>query len=447
MPNENTVRLISNSTDYYLTGSHTAYTGSGTPWTAENTSPYELSATENSWTPTSAPGTLITTGGQPFTPDSTPIYLGYGTVRETVGIQCRGSTLNNAIALLRQLTAIFARGVSDTPTILAVTGGTNTAYYEIRQADTQESAAHIVQTASDVVVLSLTVTWTRTPFGGLLSAGETLNNASSMSDDATGSPDTVVAYGTGIGDLIWEGSPLNLTLSSGVTSGQYLSKAWIASVLSAAGSTTGAATVSSPTTISLANFDISGAANRPAIRARAVAMLVDTGGAGTATLKVYTSGSTQTLLYQSETLDIGSTATLYDFGPIPITDSPATTLTMRLEVVPSGNLTLTYTQYLLYYDYAIVTFTPDVAVTGTTSTMVITTFRATSGLPVLPLRAPRATGHNGQAIVYGSIPRYFSGASFWGVVAINSTETVATSRTYTVTAVHAPLFRTLRGGA
>jgi hypothetical protein len=245
MGTKNTIWIISGGTNYYLSGganTQTVYAGSGTPWTSEATSPYELSLNDATpiWIPTPAPANVLYSGGPPFAIGRQPAYRSFDTITEQVGIQMRATTKDNAIALLRQLRK--ALNPSALPAVLAVTGGTNTGYTEIYSADVTERPSYLSEPDG---IFRAVITWTRAPFFGLLSAGEMLVNAVTMNNTGTGTPDNVESLGTGSGDLINEGSPLNISLTPGSgTIGQL----YAASVLSRTYTTSGAAAYSTSAT-------------------------------------------------------------------------------------------------------------------------------------------------------------------------------------------------------
>ncbi len=213
MATKNTVWLLADSTNYYLSGgaaTQTIYAGSGTPWTAESTSPYEIAQNEvlGSWTPTVAEARTLSSGGVPFSNiGAVPIYQSYDNVVETLGIQMRATTHNNAVALLRQLRQLLNRPPAFVPAVLAVTSGSNTDYSEILRATVQETTSY--QTEAGFLIRAQ-VPWTRRAFFGLLSAGESLASSVAWTNAGTGATDNVIALSTGSGDLIYEGSPLNI---------------------------------------------------------------------------------------------------------------------------------------------------------------------------------------------------------------------------------------------
>jgi hypothetical protein len=148
--------LISGGANYHLAGGsalQTPYSGSGTPWTAQTTSPYELSlndATGNIWVPLAAPAQAIYGGGPPFRIGQSLVTKSWANVTETVGVQLRATTHNNAVFLLRQLRQILNTALYSVPCVLAVQpdGSTNIAYYEIYNADIQELPNYVYETTS-----------------------------------------------------------------------------------------------------------------------------------------------------------------------------------------------------------------------------------------------------------------------------------------------------------
>lgn len=210
---KNTVFIVSGGVNYYLSGGgagQTVYAGSGTPWTAESTTPYELAyASGPSYTPQVAPGMLALSGGSW---GAEVVGVRYDAVTEQIGVQMRGTTKDNAITLLRQLRQVVTTGRRSDPPLLAVTSGTNTAYFEVLWADVQETTDYLVMTSADATnptVLFATITLTRAPHG-LPASLTTLISAVTFTNGST-----VQTLGTVTGDLLHEGQPMSLKLTGG----------------------------------------------------------------------------------------------------------------------------------------------------------------------------------------------------------------------------------------
>lgn len=465
MGTKNSVALLSTingvTTTYYLSGgtSRTPYSGSGTPWTVESTSPYDLSnndVTGDRWVPTPAEPQMIYSGSLPFRFGRTPIYQGYDIVTESVGVQLRATTKSNAIALLRQLRAILNSAHYSMPCVLAVQGGTNTGYTEIYRAHVPEHFEYINEPDG---FFRITVTWDRAPFFGRIDSGEVLINSATIQNRGTSSPDNVEAYGTGAGDLIYEGQPLNITWLP-IQAATY-SKLYIASIHSRAYSTTGAGALSTSSTtgadVTLAQFDATAALTRKALKAR---ILIHATCAANAQYRVlvYFGSTNKQLVYSSPWIQTTATiSTLADAGTFSLASvrpslnlsQPLFTVVLRYRSTngASATTTLTSSQYLLYYDYAVVNASGGVTLSNS-DTYLIDQFPEQTGFPCLPYYPPRVlvipTTDVVASVDYrGTLPRYWHGASLW--MAWLSSGAYTTTQTASVSVRHGPLYRTIRG--
>lgn len=467
MGTKNTVALISTingtTTTYYLSGggaSQTSYSGSGTPWTAESTTPYELSnndVTGDRWVPTPAEPQMIYTGSPPWRYGRTPIYQGYGLVTESVGVQLRASSKDNAIALLRQLRRILNTSLYAVPCVLMVTGGTNAGYTEIYRAHVPEHFEYINEPNG---FFRVTVTWDRAPFFGRIDAGEVLINGATFENRGTSSPDNDVAYSAGAGDLIYEGQPLNITWIAG-QAGTY-AKLYAASTHSRAYSTTGSGSLSTSSTTgadaTLAQFDATAALTRKGLKPR---ILIHATCASNAQYRilVYFGSATKQLVYTSPWFQTTATvSTLVDAGTFSLASVRATlnlsqplfTIVLRYRSTngASATTTLTSSQYLLYYDFAIINTAGSVTLSNS-DVYQIDQFPEQTNFACLPYYPPRVlvvptTDVTASVDYRGTLPRYWNGASLW--LAWLNSGAYNTTETATVSARHAPLFRTIRGG-
>lgn len=470
MGTKNTVALRSTidgtTTVYYLSGPGSAsrYAGTGSAWTAEATSPYSLSnndVTGDRWVPTPAEPQMIYTGSPPFRYGKTPIYQGYGIVTESVGVQLRATTKDNAIALLNQLRRILSSALYSVPCVLAVTGGTNTGYSEIYRAHVPEHFEYINEPNG---FFRVTVTWDRAPFFGRIDSGETLISAVTFENRGTSSPDNDVAYGAGAGDLIYEGQPLNIVWKA-AQAGTY-SKMWAASIYSRAYSTTGAGSLSTNSTIgadaTLASFDASAVLTRKGLKPRIMIHATCASNAqyrilvyyGTSQL-VYSSPWFQTTATVSTLVDAGTfslaTARPYRGPTAPFTATSIFTVVLRYRSTngSSATTTLTSSQYLLYYDFAVINTSGGVTLSSS-DFYLFDQFPEQTDFACLPYYPPRAlailssNAVKGSIDVRGTLPRYWYGSSLW--LAWLNSEAYNTTETSTVSAYNAPLYRTIRGG-
>src|SRR5262249_27246940 len=93
--------------------------------------------------------------------------------------------------------------------IVTPQGATNIMYAEIYSATVQEDVTWLNPTGG-FGEFHATITWTRSPFFGMVSAGETLLNGVTFTNTGTGVNNNTQAFATGSGDLIYEGQPLNI---------------------------------------------------------------------------------------------------------------------------------------------------------------------------------------------------------------------------------------------
>jgi len=229
---KNTIYLISGGVNYYLSGgaaTQTPYNGSGTPWTVESTTPYELSLNDMTgaiYVPQPAPVEMIYGGGPPLMDDRIPVIQSYDQIVERVGIQLKataGATTakDNAIFLLRQLRQILNTALFSRPCVLVIQGGANATYYEIKAADVPENALYLVEPDGEWRAV---ITWTRTPHGTKASLDTCLNAVTFTNIGDTGSNDkNFQSLGTLTGDLASNiGHPMRVTLATPSTSGVFV---------------------------------------------------------------------------------------------------------------------------------------------------------------------------------------------------------------------------------
>jgi hypothetical protein len=464
----NNTRLISGGTTYYLAGgsaSQVPYAGSATPWTVQTTTPFELSLNDTTgpiYTPAPALTVPILGGGPPFRLGRSLITKSYDTVTESVGVQLRATSHDNAVALLRILRQVLNTALFDSPCILAVQpdGATNAAYSEILYADVPEKPDYIWETSSGACLFRATITWTRTI--GSAGALTTLINAVSIRNRSSLSPDDVESLGTPVGDLINEGQPLNIQLapaaSSDISTTLYLATVYERIYTSVADTDT----TTTATVFTAAAPVITNARNRAPLKVRILARFdtftnpskirlrcdVDYGN-GVYTLKTL---PTQALP------NAAATSTLIDFGSVDITPARsilASTLTIqvRISLISSDGTSVTakldYVETLLYYTFAKITGSVD-----SSSTLVC---EAANDYNVNGIVTPNATprvyvAKTSDGTIHtslpwrGTLPRAYAGASLWVAWLASANAAHDTTDTATLTAKHLPLFHTLRGG-
>jgi hypothetical protein len=473
---KNTVYLVSGGTNYYLSNAGDAYNGSGTPWTAENTTPYELSLNSSTpiWAPGPAPAAVIYGGGPPFRWGSNPLYRGYDNIVEQVGIQMRATSKDNAIKLLNQLRLILNTALYSVPCMLAVQGGTNTAFFEIYSADVPELPTYLSEGGANTVLFRAPITWIRSPFAGVSGLTTLINNVA-LDNTGTGSPDNVESYGTLTGDLVQEGQPLNITIP--YVANEFDPRiVYLASVYSrtynapsAAKTTTSTTGVNFSASPSSQTVYVGDATNRLGLRIRLLSRF--TTFTNPDKIRVCMKASTfggpslanEFILYQSPwiTLGAGSSARFLDFGGF----SPDA---LRLRVGASGienvmfnamiastdgtsvTATWSYRETLLYYTFCRV---KTLGLMTTNEYFAITGAQKLNGSAYLPrepaiayLSDSNGNYNSGVHELRGTPPRAFTGASLY-LAWTDDTYVHDTADTANVTVQMAPLYRTLRGGA
>lgn len=461
-------RLISGGISYYLGGggaSQIPYAGSATPWTVQTTTPFELSlndATSPIYTPAPAPSMPILGGGPPFRPGRSLITKSYDTVTESVGIQLRATTLDNAIALLRLLRQVLNTALFDSPCILAVQpdGATNAAYFEILYADVPELPDYLWETSSGACLFRATITWVRTI--GSAGALTTLINAVTINNRSSGSPDDVESLGTPVGDLIYEGQPLNLLLDPSAT----VNRLYLATVYERVNtSVTNSQTTTTVTNFTGAAATVTNARNRSGLKLRIMARFDTITNPSkvrlTASILDATGGYTIKTLPQQSLPSTGSVSALMDFGYVDVSTMRSTqsaTLGIIVSIVlassdgTSVTVRLDYVETLLYYTFATI---PDANIGGTDAIYIEQTNDYNVNSVVTPNTRPRIyrtspTNWKGSIAYRGLLPRAISGASLylgWMTTTSLTNDTHTTTHTMTTTASHLALYHSLRGSA
>lgn len=462
-------RLISGGTTYYLEGGG-KHTGSGTPWTVVTTSPYAFAMNDTagtSYTPMAAQRQEVYGGGPPFRNGQTLIYDSYGNVAETLTIQCRANSHDNAVALLQQLRKILNTALFSTPCVLAFqpNGATNAVYFDIYGADVQEDARFVNQEADAAqagsALIRAVVSWRRSPHGGLLSAGETLINAVSIRNTGTGSPDNVEAYSTGAGDMVNEGSPLNIKFLP-TTASNDPSVVYLGSILSRTHDSSLAGNTTSSSAV-FGSVDSTSASVAPLFTARGLNVRVIgrfSVMSTNAEVRLYYGVGGAPAQFTRGVIPNSSVAQLVDFGPLFTTDrflpSVTTGDSVYLQIQARSingaaiNVTIDAIDVLFYYDFCACRVLDDVIDPGASQYLYLDAFVIKTGYPALPRLPAQAwvfTSSNTASLLCelrGTPIRYFSGSSLY--VAWNSRIVAhAATQAATVSAFHAPLYKSLRG--
>lgn len=462
------IRFIISGTNYRFaygaTTAPTAYTGSGTPWTVQSTTPFKLRM-EGIWAPKAAEPDRsyapAPAGGGALAVNA----VSYALIEETIPIAIQGTTPAARATALRALRRALAIGLNRRAVILAfevndVSSGMSPVYFEVLHADVQTDARTLTgefqQTATADGRRSLwaTITLTRRPLGGILQGTdtpETVANAAALSNVQGGN---TVLITPSRGDLINDGQPLNLTITpaAGVTALRY----YLATIAGNEVDTTGwgsTALSSSFASLGVATFSGSNLATLltqyPVTARLFVRLSAISSSAGLRCLLSLAGGSTY------HTVDLSGNVgtvngTLFDCGDIPIPIAPGPGIAgnpdLRVDVraAGSGNATVGYVEIILYYDYCVI---PG-ASTSSTVSLELASYPVNDGRVMLPFEQPQAfTTTGGTQVrqplqILGSAPRARNGASLWLYGTRDDTwpGTHNTSDSYTVNAYSAPLY-------
>ena len=466
-------RLISGGVNYYLAGGSAAqvpYAGSGTPWTVQTTTPFELSLNDATpiYTPAPAPTVPILGGGPPFRLGRSLIAKSYDTVTEQVGIQLRATSADNATALLRMLRQVLNTTLFDSPCVLAVQPDsfTNTTYFELLYADVPELPSYVMENASGAAIFRAVITWVRTI--GSAGALTTLINAQTITNRSSGSPDDVESLGTLAGDLIYEGQPLNVL----ITPASWIGRLYLATVYERV-NTSVASTKTTTTNIDFtaATVTVTNARNRSGLKLRILARFDTFTAPSKIRLQAKVFDSTGAFTIKNlpgtgaaGTLPLPATAaasTLLDFGYVDLSAIRSVlSSTLGIKIVmtlyssdgTSVTAKLDYIECLLYYTFC--SFDNAGIVSPESLYIEQANDYNVNGIvvPSVPARVYQLLSSSWQGnpttIYRGSLPRAYSGASLylgWLKFTAQTNDTHTTTDTATVTATHLPLFHTLRG--
>lgn len=434
---------------------------SGTPSaggvaTAAATTPFSI---RHGYTIGSAEPQPLWSGGPPFRHGNSLIGQSYANIEERIPIAVLGSTHENAVARLQELKRALATTLYSTPPILVVqpTASSTAMYSEVCSARVQETTQEEFEAWEGSADLEAEIVWTRAPFFGLLGAGETLLSATTFNNTGTGGTDNIAPLTTGAGDMIYEGGPLNIKFLP-TTAASDPETIYLASIASRvyqafAGTTTSNSTsfisIGAPGAM-VGTALLTGAGLKARLLARFSAMSAN------AEILV-TIGNQRT----RGVIPGISSATLVDFGPLPIPSLYLASVTTTDPIDPvmyvrstdgnAVNVTCAYVELLLYYDFCkIRTVTGGISVADTFY-LYLDSFVTKTSYPALPRPRTRAWVYfsTGDVMQYpcelrGTAPRYFSGASLYAAW-LNASESHTTTWAATITATHAPLYKTLRG--
>lgn len=440
---------------------------SGTPTaggaaTAASTTPFSI---RHGYTIGSAEPAPLWSGGPPLRNGSTLIGRAYANVEERIPIAVLGSTHENAVARLQELKRALATALYSSPAILVVqpTASSTAMYSEVYSATVQETTQDEFEAWEGSVDLEAEIVWTRAPFFGNLSAGETLINAVTFNNTGTGSPDNIDAFTTGAGDLIYEGGPLNIKFLP-TTAGSNPAALYLASIASRVYQAFTGTTASNTTTFTSIGapgsaFTATSLLTNRGLKARVVARF--SAMSANAEIRVAYGAAALPIQRTRGVIPGISTATWVDFGPLNLTSqylasvTAADDISLVMEVRSTNGsavaVTCAYIEVLLYYDFCRLQVAGGQNLTVASNEYIyVDSFVTKTNYPALPRERPRAWVYSsGNVMNYsceirGTPPRYYSGASLYAAwVDISKLHT--TTWAATLTATHAPLFKTLRG--
>ena len=454
------IRLVSSVETIYLVNTTGIPVAGGSP-TAAATTPFML---EMDWTPTMPAQIMTMIGGQPFGIGSQPLYRGYDNVKESFMLTVAASSANNAADLLQRIRRAASTSLLTFPPYLSFkpSGASNIIAFQVYRLDIQE-IVYQRSPAEGISLLRAKIEIERHPFGGWAFGqnGETLVNAITLTNTCGSGSSHVTAFAAGSGDLIYEGSPLNIDNTG---SSENMSTLWIASIAqreiqgatNVAVSTSDTSSTGTATSTTYTPSITGSASQKPYYnlgpRFRIMARI--TSATSTLQLRAVVTSTWGRLMYNGSWVTPGTaTPTLIDLGSYDMT-LPAIEAGNGLVTISiyarstSGTATCTITavEVLQYYTFAVLKYA-----TGIVRIFVRSYVQATDGAITRPAVAnitPVLFTNTGIGLPWtsaGTPPSYFVGASLW-VAWINTSNVQNTAATISnITALHAPQFKTLRG--
>lgn len=397
------------------------------------------------------------------------LALSYDLITETIPINVLGTTHENAVALLQQLKRALNTSLFSVLPLLSVlpTASSTIMYSEILHATVREVTDDSGEFDAWEALgndLDAEITWTRGSFFGAASLATLFTNTV-FTNNGSGN---LTALGTLAGDLIYEGSPLNIKIDGPAASSTNVDTLWIAAAqsrvktthTSATGSTTTSTSVHSTTTINATPLLANNGVN--------LAIFVR--------FSSVTAGNKAQFALQITSDDAKNIAPITAWQDMPVTSGTtmlyagtfslegqripiATTLTLELTFWvrstdgTSVAYTVDYTEAVFAYTVAEITqnIASSIAYGNGDELLYVTSAQNLNGSAWLPLAPTRVYVALGASVnpsytlaLAGEAPRGISGASLWvawtGTLAVHTT-----TDTLRITPTHAPLFRSLRG--
>lgn len=428
-------RFIAGGTTYYLKPSgqaRTAFTGTGTPWTASSTTPFAIQQDDVTGPRLSlrpAVGQRIV-GIGPAIATLTTTDITYETIEREIPIGISATTRENALDAKQVLMRALDTWSVGLPAQLSVKpdGVTAAVYWEIlgaSWADTDISWNDEMRATLLRGVITLLVR----PFGGKdADSGDLIFSSQSFNNTVT--TDTRSMGSTGAGDLTNEGQPLNLAISPATTQARFL-MASVAERIAVTGGFGSTTVTTSFTSVGSAGLNLFNLMTRPNLAVRLVVDATISSSGSTdyidgikADLQLNSGGTYHTAEFQG--LSTTAARRLFDFGDIPIPILPfdghdtanvslTVTLSMRKSsAVNTVSCLINYVEVLLYWEYC------TISTVGVTSSeaLVISSYPVQTGRTSLPYPEAQARRVGGNqvksfAAIEGEVPRYRRGASLW----------------------------------
>lgn len=434
--------------------------------TAASTTPFSL---RTGWNPTAPENKTIYSGGAPFSLGARPIYIGYNNVVERIPLHVTGSTHENAVARLQELKIAAQTALFSMPALLSYqpTASSSAVYAEIYDAHVQELEDEGLDPIEGGVDFDFDLILTR---AALVSAGSltTLQSGITVTNAGTGANNNTRTLGTVTGDLLYEGSPLNVKIVPAASSaGQFYYLATVYQRIYNAG-ISGTTTTSDSAGGAIAFNDstagtLDPARTRNGLRLRV--MLRATTISAKAQVRVsLISASKSRTLWRGPWVAAGSTgATQIDATPsgVPLdlirrgtleTGDVNIAVTVRSNDGTSVSLNAHSVEYLLYYTFCRIDATGNLSGGASLDFIQVEQAHNLGGQWVPhPVGVAFSGDDNGGTDILddicdvrGTLPRAYSGASLYFSWLGSSYQFDATD-TATVTTTHLPLFKSLRG--
>jgi hypothetical protein len=431
--------------------------------TAAATTPFAL---RGDWNPTTAEQQLIMSGGPPFSLGARPLYYGYDNVIERIPLNVTGSTHENAVTKLQELKLAVLTALYSTNALLTYqpTSSSSTAYAEVLAASVQELPNAGLDPVEGGVDIDFDLIVTRAPFP---SAGSltTLQSAITVTNAGTGANNNTRTLGSPTGDLIYEGSPLNVKLVPNASSGgryYYLATVYQRVYNAGVSGTTTTSSTSGAAAFNDSTATITNPARtRNGLRLRLMLRCTSISAKAQVQAQLVANNSSQTLWKGPWVSgNLAGAATLIDATPfgVPLdlirrseleNGDVNVGLLVRSTDGTSVSLNLHSAEYLLYYTFCRIDATTDL---GTGAFMQIEAAHNLGGFYVPHVQPSAYIGFDDSgtdvlddiADVRGTLPRAISGASLY-FAWLGSTYLLDATDTAVVTTKHLPLYRTLRG--